>query len=241
MLLATGFVGGFINAIAGGGGLIGLPVMLWLGIPPLNALATNKFQAVFGTLSSSANFFRQGFIEVKLLLPVMLCAMLASVAGTLLLLQLSNALLMQIIPFLLIALALFTWFSPRLNDEDHPPLLNYRHFVWVAGGIIGFYGGFFGPGIGAIALLTFSMLHGYNLRSAGANAKLVIVTANSTSVIIFLMADEVLLRIGLMMAVAQMIGAYFGSNLAIKKGAAVIKPLLVFTTMAIAVKLLLDW
>lgn len=220
--------------------MIGLPVMLWLGIPPLNALATNKFQAIFGTLSSSFTFFRKGFISVRLLVPTMLCALVASVVGTLLLLQMSNELLRQIIPYMLMALALFTWFSPRLSDQDHPPLLPYRYFVWMGGGLIGFYGGFFGPGIGAVALLSFSALQGYNLRRAGANAKLVIVTANITSVTIFLWADQVLLSLGLMMAVAQILGGYIGAKVMIKQGAVIIKPLLVVTTVLIAIKLIFE-
>ncbi|MGK0498537.1 MAG: putative membrane protein YfcA [Oceanicoccus sp.] len=238
--MAAGLVSGFINAIAGGGGMVGLPIMLWLGLPPLNALATNKFQAVFGTLSSSINFFRKGYIDVGKILPIMACAMVASISGTFLLLTISNDLLKLLMPFLLLGLATLLWFSPRLDDSDHPPKLNYKNFVWVAGGIIGFYGGFFGPGIGAVAILCFSMLSGYNLRSAGANAKLVILTANICSVIIFLLADQVFIVIGLAMALAQVIGGYLGSNLVIKKGAVLIKPMLCAVTVLVAIKLLLE-
>jgi len=240
LLIAVGFISGFINAIAGGGGLLVLPVMLWLGVPPINALATGKFQAVFGTLSSSFNYFRRGFIDFKPLLPVIICGVLASALGTYSVLQLSSELLDSLIPYFLIGVALFTWFSPRLSDEDHSPLISYRHFIPLAGGLIGFYGGFFGPGIGAIAALCFSSVLGYNLRKASANAKPVIVSVNIVSVVIFVLAGEVYLLVGLAMAGAQIGGAYLGVNVAIKRGAKVIKPLLVLTTIAIAIRLLLS-
>ena len=88
MLTAVGFISGFINAVAGGGGLLVLPLMLWLGIPPVTALATGKFQAVFGTMSSSINYFRNGLIDLKSLWPAMLLSMLASACGTLFVLKL---------------------------------------------------------------------------------------------------------------------------------------------------------
>ncbi len=216
-----------------------LPVMLWLGVPPINALATGKFQAVFGTLSSSFNYFRKGFIDFKPLLPMIACGVVASAAGTYSVLQLSSELLDSLIPYFLIGVALFTWFSPRLNDQDHTPVIAYRYFIPLAGGVIGFYGGFFGPGIGAIAALSFSSLLGYNLRKASANAKPVIVSVNIVSVVIFIAAGQVYLVVGIAMAFAQILGAYLGVNVAIKRGALVIKPLLVITTIAIAIRLLL--
>ncbi len=238
LLTLVGFISGFINAIAGGGGLIVLPLMLWLGISPLNALATGKFQAVFGSLSSSINYFRKGFVDIQRLLPVMAFALVASSVGTYSVLQLSNGTLEQILPYFLIGVATYTLFSPTLNDKDYPPLMGYKTFVLIAGIGLGFYGGFFGPGIGALAALSFSSLLGYNLRKASANAKPVVVVINSVSVLVFMAGGHVLLWLGICMAVAQVMGAYLGSNLAIRKGARVIKPLLVSITFIIAFKLL---
>lgn len=214
--------------------------MLWLGIAPLNALATGKFQAVFGTLSSSINYFRKGHIDFKPLLPVIALAMLASAVGTVGVLQFSNDSLEQLLPYFLVGIALYTWFSPAISDVDQSPKLSPSRFAVVAGCGIGIYGGFFGPGIGAIAALSFSGLLGYNIRKATASAKPVVVAANATSLLIFMASGHLLLTVGICMALSQIVGAYIGSNLAISKGVAIIKPVLVVSTLAIAIKLLLD-
>ena len=214
--------------------------MLWAGIPPLNALATGKFQAVFGSLSSSINYFRKGFVELKLLVPVIIFSALASAIGTFTVLQLDNETLEKLLPYFLIAIAFYILCSPTLNDNDYPPSLGYKTFAVVAGGSVGLYGGFFGPGIGTVTALCFSGLLGYNLRKASANAKPVVVTVNVVSMLIFMAGGHLLLWVGICMALSQMIGAYLGSNLAIRKGAVVIKPFLVITTIAIAINLLWD-
>lgn len=240
VLTAVGFISGFINAVAGGGGLLVLPLMLWLGIPPVTALATGKFQAVFGTLSSSINYFRNGLIDFKSLWPVMCFSMIASACGTMIVLQMESSVLENMLPYFLIGISLFTWLSPNVNDIETPPLLANKFFKWGVGTMIGFYGGFFGPGVGAIAALGFSVLLGHKLRSATAQAKPVVLIANTVSVSIFLIDGHVLFAVGIAMALAQIVGAYFGSNLAMKKGAVVIRPLLVVTTIGIAIKLLVD-
>jgi uncharacterized membrane protein YfcA len=240
MLTIVGFISGFINAVAGGGGLLVLPLMLWLGIPPVTALATGKFQAVFGTLSSSINYFRNGLIDFKSLWPVMFFSMIASACGTMIVLQLGNSVLETLLPYFLIGISLFTWLSPNVSDIETVPLFANKFFRWSVGAVIGFYGGFFGPGVGAIAALGFSVLLGQKLRSATAHAKPVVLIANTVSVLIFLVDGNVLFSVGISMALAQIVGAYFGSNLVMKKGAAVIRPLLVVTTIGIAIKLLVD-
>jgi len=240
VLIAVGFISGFINAVVGGGGLLVLPLMLWLGIPPVTALATGKFQAVFGTLSSSINYFRNGLIDFKSLWPIMFFSMIASACGTMIVLQLGNSVLENMLPYFLMGISLFTWLSPNVSDVETAPILANKSFKWGIGAMIGFYGGFFGPGVGAIAALGFSVLLGEKLRSATAQAKPVVLAANTVSVLIFLVDGHVLFVVGISMALAQIVGAYFGSNFAMKKGAAVIRPLLIVTTMAIAIKLLVD-
>ena len=240
MLTAVGFISGFINAVAGGGGLLVLPLMLWLGIPPVTALATGKFQAVFGTMSSSINYFRNGLIDLKSLWPAMLLSMLASACGTLFVLKLGNNVLENMLPYFLIGISLFTWFSPGISDVKTAPSIPNKFFRGSVGALIGFYGGFFGPGVGAIGVLCFSALLGQQLRSATAQSKPVVLIANTVSVLIFLIDGNVLFTIGIAMALAQIVGAYFGSNLAMDRGAAIIRPILVVTTIGIAIKLLID-
>ena len=235
-----GFCSGLLNAIAGGGGLLVLPVLLASGVPPINALATNKFQAVFGTLSSSFNFYRKGHIDLKSLRPALLFAITGSIVGTCLLQLISSVSLNQILPWLLIAAALYTAFSPKLDDQDTKPLLSKVSFNFLGGTGIGFYGGFFGPGMGSIAALSFASLQGYNLRKATAHAKPVVFSANAVSMVIFVLAGQVLWAIAIPMALAQIIGGRLGSNLVIKKGAGLIKPVIVCLTLLIAIRLLFE-
>lgn len=239
LLALVGFAAGFVSAIAGAGGLIALPVLLSVGIPPINALATNKFQSVFGTLSSTINYFRQGQIAFSRLYPALLCAGTGAAAGTFTVQNMSSAFLQRMIPFLLIGIALYFWFSPRVADHDSHPRLSVGNFNWSVGGSIGFYGGFFGPGIGSFFAFAFTSLLGYNLRRATANTKPLVLMTNSTSLVIFLFADQVIWSAALVMALGQIIGARMGSNLVIRRGAALVRPAIILATIGMALKLLL--
>ena len=235
-----GFISGFLNAIAGGGGLLTLPILLWAGIPPIQALATNKLQSVFGTLSSSINFFQKGFIDIKTIAPALLVAIVFSSLGTWGVQQISNETLQQLLPYFLIAIALYSWLSPSLSDTDMPPKVKRISFIVLSGAVIGFYGGFFGPGMGAIAAILVASLTGFNLKKATAHAKPLVLISNTTSLIIFIIGGKVLWIAGLCMAATQIVGARLGSNLVIYKGTKIIKPMLLLTTIAIAIKLLAD-
>lgn len=231
---------GFISSIAGAGGTIVLPALLWAGLPPLNALATNKFQSVFGTLSSTINFFRKGHIDLRALQSALCYAFIGSVLGTYLVHQISTDYLSQMMPYLLIVLAFYMLFSPTLSDEDLPPKITERVFSPVIGGGIGLYGGFFGPGMGSFFAVAFASLRGYNMRKATASTKPLVLMVNTTSMVIFLWGGHIVWGLAIAMAASQVIGARLGSNLVIHRGTALIKPIIVLMTLAIAFKLLLS-
>ncbi|MCW8950594.1 MAG: TSUP family transporter [Sedimenticola sp.] len=239
-MAAVGFTAGFVSSIAGAGGMIALPVLLTVGMPPLNALATNKFQSVFGTLSSTINYFRKGHIDFSSLYPAMLWAGLGAIGGTLAVQNIENQRLEQLIPFLLIAIAIYFWISPRADDHDSHSRVSAATFNWTAGGGIGFYGGFFGPGIGSFFAFAFTSLRGYNMRRATANTKPLVLVTNTTSLVIFLWSGHVVWSAAVVMAITQIIGARIGSNMVIKRGAALVKPAIIIATLAMAVKLLLS-
>lgn len=240
LLSLVAFLAGFISAIAGGGGMVVLPVLLSLGIPPLNALATNKFQSVFGTLSSTINFFRHGQIEKEGLLLSIICAFVAAVLGTVIVQFISSELLSAVIPYLLLLLALYMLASPTLGDEDREPRVGKSWFngFWVGG--ISFYGGVFGPGIGSFFAVALASLRGYNLRKATAYTKPLVLTVNMTSMLVFVIAGHMLWGVAIMMAIAQFAGAKLGSNLVITKGASVIKPMMIAITVLLAMKMILS-
>jgi len=238
LLLLLGGLAGFISAIAGAGGLLVLPTLLTLGLDPLGALATNKLQNVFGTASSLFNYFRQGQIEPRGLGLAVVCALVGSALGTFAVQRIDTALLGWLIPLLLILIALYFALSPRVGDADASPRLGHRGFALSAALVIGFYGGFFGPGIGSLFAAAFVALRGYNLVRATAHTKVLVFTTNVASLLLFIGAGQVLWSIGLSMALGQVIGARLGSNLVIRQGARLVKPLIISATLALALRLL---
>ncbi|MCB1756159.1 MAG: TSUP family transporter [Gammaproteobacteria bacterium] len=240
LLFVVATFGAFISSIAGAGGLIVLPVLLWLGVPPVNALATNKVQSVFGTLSSAVNYFRNGQIQFDTLIPAMLWAVPGAVAGTLLIQSMDAGVLESLLPFLLIVVALYLAFSPRISDRNSPPRLGKHGFGALVGGGAGFYGGFFGPGMGSFCAAAFAGLRGYNMRRATAHTKPLVLMTNFVSVVVFISGGHVLWSLALVMALGQIIGARLGSGLVLKHGARLVKPVIISLTLIIAVKLLYE-
>lgn len=239
-MIIVAFIAGFISSIAGAGGAIVLPVLLWAGLPPLNALATNKFQSVFGTLSSTINFFRKGYIDFQALFPALCYAFVGSMLGTYLVQQISTDFLSLMMPYMLIVLAFYMLLSPTITDEDLPPKISKHTFAPVVGGGIGLYGGFFGPGMGSFFAVAFASLQGFNMRKATAFTKPLVLIVNTTSMVIFLLGGHIIWGLAIAMAVSQVVGARIGSNLVIHRGTALIKPAIVLMTLAIAFKLLLE-
>ena len=240
VLVAIAGVAGMIDAIAGGGGLLALPALLWAGLPPVQALATNKLQGSFGTLTASYNFVRRGEIKIGRLRIPILMTFVGSAAGTLAVQKLGSDLLRDVVPTLLIAFALYFLFSPRIGDQDAQHRISHGLFGLLIGFSVGFYDGFFGPGTGSFFAAAFVLLLGYNLRRATAATKILNFTSNIASLMFFALAGQVIWQVGLPMGLAQMAGAWVGSHLVIRHGTRLIRPLLVTVSLAISLKLLLS-
>ncbi|MCB1798171.1 MAG: TSUP family transporter [Gammaproteobacteria bacterium] len=242
LMLLVGVAGlaGMIDAIAGGGGLLALPAILWAGLPPVQALATNKLQGSFGTFTASYNFIRRGEIDLRRLRIPIVMTFIGSVSGTLAVQRLGSDLLNHIVPALLIAFALYFLFSPRIGDQDAHHRISHGLFGLLIGFSLGFYDGFFGPGTGSFFAAAFVLLLGYNLRRATAGTKVLNFTSNIASLIFFALAGQVVWQVGLPMGLAQMAGAWIGSHLVIRHGTRLIRPLLVVVSLAISTKLLLS-
>lgn len=237
-LTLAAFLAGFISSIAGAGGMIVLPCLLWAGLPPVQALATNKFQSVFGTLSSTLNFLRRGHLQLRPLRGALAYAFVGAALGTLWVQRVDAAVLEMVLPYVLIALAGYFALSPRVSDEDTAPRLSPRLFDPLVGGGLGLYGGVFGPGMGSFCAAAFAALRGFNLRKATASTKPLVLVANLTSMVIFVAGGHVLWTLALVMSLAQFAGARLGSNLVIARGAALVRPVIVVATVAIALRLL---
>ncbi|MDN3638568.1 TSUP family transporter [Simiduia curdlanivorans] len=238
LLSCTAFVAGFVSSIAGAGGMIVLPVLLWAGVPPLNALAVNKFQSVFGTLSSTINFFSKGHLDFKSNKLGLLCAFVAALLGTWLIQRISNNVLMSLLPWMLLLLAVYFAFSPDISDEPKPARLSNEVFNLTVGSGLGLYGGFFGPGMGSFYAAAFVRLRGLPMRMATAQTKPFVLVVNTTSMLVFIVAGYQWWDLAVLMAVMQFIGARIGSNMVIQRGVKLIKPLLIIVTFLLAIKLL---
>lgn len=239
LLVAVAMLAGTVDAIAGGGGLLALPALLWAGIPPLQALATNKLQGSFGTATASVHYAWQGELNMRQMLGPIVWTFAGAVSGTLCVQYLASDWLNRLVPLLLIGFALYFLFSPRIGDEDARQRITPGLFGTVAGFGIGFYDGFFGPGTGSFFAAAFVLLLGWNLRRATAGTKLLNFTSNIASLLFFALGGHVIWSIGLGMGLGQVAGAWLGSHLVMRHGSVIIRPLLVVVSVAISIKLLL--
>ncbi len=239
LLAGVAVLAGLIDAIAGGGGLLTLPALLWAGVPPLPALATNKLQGSFGTATASLNYLHKGEITLSGLRAAVAWTFAGAVSGTLAVQYLVADWLHRLVPLLLIGFALYFLFSPRIGDQDARQRISPGLFALLVGFGAGFYDGFFGPGTGSFFATGFVLLLGWNLRRATAGTKLLNFTSNIASLLFFAAGGHVVWHIGLLMGLGQIAGAWLGSHLVMRHGSVIVRPLLVAVSIAISLKLLL--
>lgn len=240
ILFGLALVAGFVDAIAGGGGLITIPALLWAGLSPLESLATNKAQAVFGSGTATLHFLRKGLIEPRGAAFTVACTAVGAALGAVLVQQIDSAALQRLIPLLLVGFALYFLVSPRVSDLDSHQRLGMPAFAMTVGLGVGFYDGFFGPGTGTFFAMGYVALLGYNLRRATAHTKLLNFTSNLTALIFFMLGGQVVWSLAASMAVGQLIGAWLGSHLVLKHGAVLVRPILVVSSILISLKLFWD-
>jgi len=240
VLFCVAIFAGFIDSIAGGGGLITIPAMLIMGIPPLDTLGTNKLQSQFGSASATIAYARRGHVNLREQLPMAIMAMIGGGLGAFTAAFVPSDLLRTIMPFLLIAIALYFAFKPQLSDIDSHRRITPFVFGLTAAPLVGFYDGVFGPGAGSFYMLAFVGLAGFGMLKATAHTKLLNLGSNFGALVVFASFGATLWKIGLLMGACQFLGAQLGSRLAMRIGARLIKPLLVIVCIAFAIKLLSD-
>ena len=236
-MTAVAVVTGFIDAIAGGGGLIMMPALFFAGLSPLQALGTNKLQSVFGTGVALRNYWRSGLVEWKPNRLTVALVFAGAIAGALVVQLIQTRLLNLIIPVLLVASALYILLSPRMSDDDAHHRVTSKGYAPI-GYAIGFYDGFFGPGTGTFFSTTLVGLRGYGLTKATALTKLFNFSSNVASVLLFALGGHMLWLLGLCMAAGAMVGGWLGSHTALKFGARLIRPLLVLISLGLTGRLL---
>jgi len=240
LLALAAFVAGFIDSIAGGGGLITVPVLLLAGADPVTALATNKLQGLFGAGAAAVSYARAGQVDLRRQWRAALVACGAAACGALLASSLPTGVIRIGLPVVLIAIAAFFALKPGLDDTDRAARLRPAAFTATVVPLVAFYDGLIGPGTGSFLMLGFVMLAGFGILRATAHSKLLNFASNVGGIAAFAAVATPWWLTGLAMGAAQMAGAALGARLALRIGAGLIKPLLVITSTALALRLLWD-
>jgi uncharacterized membrane protein YfcA len=239
-LLAASFFAGFIDSIAGGGGLIQLPALL-IGLPKsetAEVLGTNKLSAVFGTTTAAALYRKQIKPDPKILIAMGVPAFLGSAGGAVLASNIPTSSMRPMVLVLLIIVAVYTWFKPDLGKFENLRHLPKRRvqIAAFAGVVIGFYDGIFGPGTGSFLMLILVASLGYAFITASAIAKVVNVATNVGAIMVFGINGAVIWQIGIILGVANISGAVIGARLAIKGGSTLVRKVFLLVTVALIIK-----
>lgn len=238
MLIAAAFAAGFVDSIAGGGGLITLPALLLAGASPLQALSTNKVQGVFGAATAALSYAASGHVNLRRQIGAAALAFGAGLLGALLVSVIPTDGLRIALPVVLIGIAAFFALKKGLDDTDRLERIPPAAFTAFVVPFIGFYDGLIGPGAGAFYMMGFVTLAGYGVLRATAHTKLLNFASNLGGLAAFAMIGAPWWITGLAMGFAQVAGARIGSRLAMRAGARVIKPLLVVTSTVLALRLI---
>jgi len=231
----VGGFAGFIDSIAGGGGMIALPAIMAVGIPPHIALATNKLQSTFGSFTATVNYMKKGLMKPSELMYGVFFTFIGAALGSFVVQYFAASFLSTLIIIMLIILFIYTLLSPKLGHENLKAKMSENKFYLIFGILIGFYDGFFGPGTGSFWTIALILLLGLNLKQATAQTKLFNFTSNIVSLGVFASMGLVLWYVGIIMGLGQILGAYLGSTLVSKKD---VKFIRVFFLIVVALTIL---
>ena len=234
------FLAGLIDAIGGGGGLISLPAYLIAGLPPHAAVATNKLSSTCGTTFATLRFIKNGLVNIKLAIPSVIAAIIGSSIGANLSLLIEEEIMLYIMVAILPICAFLVLNKKLFHDgNEDQVILNRRTYITatIAALVIGMYDGFYGPGTGTFLIIAFAIFAKISMKTANAQAKVINLTSNITSLIIFLINGEVLFSVGIVAAVCNMLGGYIGAGLVLKNGAKIVKPSIIFVLILLALKI----
>jgi len=223
------FLAGLVDAIGGGGGLISLPAYLLAGIPVHRAIATNKLSSTCGTTLATVQFIRKGLVNWKIAVPTFLCAMAGSSLGANLSMRVSDGVMEKIL-FAVLPVVAFVVLNPRIFHDNPQEKTVLDRKLWitaiVSSFLVGIYDGFYGPGTGTFLIIAFTVFAKLDIRTANAQAKVINLTTNITSLTIFLLSGQTVVLLGLAGAVCNMAGNYIGAGLAMTKGSKITRPVI---------------
>ena len=242
LMCMTGFAG-FVDSAAGGGGLISLPAYLFAGLPAHYTYGTNKFSAACGTTFATASFFKNGAMNLKVGILAAIGSFAGSALGAHIVLMLRDEVLQMMMFIILPIAAVIILWRRNLPDENRDDgTLNLKKALLALGiGLgIGLYDGMVGPGTGTFAIIAFTTLMGFDLRTAGGNAKVLNLASNYASLVTYLMNGLVVFSVGIPCAVSGIVGNLLGSHFALKNGAKFIRPMMLVVLVLLLGKLVSD-
>ena len=237
ILALVGFVAGFFDAIAGGGGLLAVPAFALAGLDPIAVVATNKLSSTFGSGSSTLAFARAGKIDLARMWPSALAAGLGSMLGASALPFAPREAANIALPFILIAVALYFAFSPQMGESDQRRRLSEGAYAWTLAPLIGFYDGVFGPGSGSFYTIGFVALVGFGVTRAIANARLANFASNAGGLAVYAVGGHIVVAAGFSMGVGQFLGSRLGTKAVLGAGVRLVRPMIVVISCLLALRL----
>ncbi|WP_344972740.1 TSUP family transporter [Streptosporangium fragile] len=240
LLLGAAAGAGWVDAVVGGGGLLQLPALLVAGVPPVQALATNKLAAFAGTASAAVTYARTTKIDASVAVPAGLGALLFSGLGAASAAAISRDALIPLVMAALVGVALFVTLRPGLGTRPHPhPRTGGRLAAAIAATGVGvaFYDGILGPGTGTFLIIAFTTILGLDFVSGSAHSKIINSCTNLGALLLFGYQGHVLWLLGLAMAVCNVAGAQLGARMALRRGAAFVRAVLLCVVVAMVAKL----
>ncbi|WP_423798319.1 TSUP family transporter [Neobacillus sp. SAB-20_R2A] len=242
ILILFGFLAAFIDSVVGGGGLIALPALLFTGLNPAGAVATNKLASTIGSLTSTFMFYRSGKLDIKSVYKLFPLTFIGSMLGAWTVHLINPEVLKPLMLIMLAAVAIYTIFKKDWGSVSTPKKLSIQHFIIFTIAIfsIGFYDGFLGPGTGSFLIFSF-LLVGFDFLKAAGNAKFLNFGSNIAALLMFMFLGQVNYTYGLIMGVAQLAGAICGSKFAIKKGSGYVRALFIAVTCLLLAKNIYDY
>lgn len=242
LLVIASFVAGFVDAVAGGGGVITFPTLLYAGLPISEIVGTTKLINTAGTTVAAITFFKRGTLNREIIKLALGFTVIGSLIGAATVLSIPNDFLKPCVSTLVICVALYCYLRPSLGVESRYQGLNAKTslFVIAAALLIGFYDGFFGPGTGIFLTFFFIRVIGCDFLHATANTKVLNCVSNLVPLVYFLSKGNIRFDIGVPMLCANLLGGYLGARAAIAKGSGFIKWIYLVMAMLTALKLLID-
>jgi uncharacterized membrane protein YfcA len=239
LLMFAALVAGFVDAIAGGGGLITVPALALAGLDPVAAVATNKVQSSFGSGSALVAFARAGYLD-KNAWPIPLACIAGGIGGAALLVHVPRGAVEIALPFVLISVALYFALSPKVTDADAAPRMPHLAFICVVLPVIAAYDGVFGPGAGSFYTLAFITLLGFGVGRATAHTKLANFASNIAGLATLAFSGHIYWAVGFAMGIAALVGATLGAHATMRIGARIVRPMVIAVCIALTIKLALQ-